>query len=77
MLASKTGLLMRNNRHHSLLSFWDRPFVRSCLFQSTERDRLREFLRGAAPDAGCMRLLQQAAPVELALEAAHLLEWDR
>lgn len=54
-----------------------RSFVRSCLFQSSERGRLHEFLRGAAADADRMRLLQQDSGVELALESAHSLEWDR
>ncbi len=51
--------------------------MRSCLFQSSERSRLQEFLRGAAADGDRMRLLQQETGVELALEAAHSLEWDR
>lgn len=51
--------------------------MRSCLFQSSERDRLHEFLHGAAADADRARMLQQAAAPELALEAAQSLEWDR
>ena len=67
----------RMQRPHAVWVDVCRSFVRSCLFQSSERGRLHEFVRSAAADADRMRLLQQYSGVELALEAAHSLEWDR
>ncbi len=66
---------VRNSAH--VKDCLSRPFVRSCLFQASERGRLHEFLRGASAEADRARMLQLAVAPELALEAAQSLEWDR
>lgn len=57
--------------------FTRRPFVRACLFQPGKRGRIARLVREAGADAHCAALLQAAAPVEAALQAAQALEWDR
>ena len=54
-----------------------RPFVRACLFQPGERQRLDSLVRNASADADRMSALQRAAPVELATHAASSGSWDR
>ncbi|KAK9829312.1 hypothetical protein WJX72_005143 [[Myrmecia] bisecta] len=54
-----------------------RLFVRSCLFQSSERGRLASLLKAVDTQADRMALLQEVAPVELTAQAAVSLQWDR
>ena len=54
-----------------------RSFVRACLFQPGERQRLDSLVGLAAADAERMSALQRAAPVELAVHAASSGSWDR
>ena len=54
-----------------------RSFVRACLFQPGERQRLDSLVGAVAGDAGSMSILQRAAPVELAVHAASSGSLDR
>ena len=54
-----------------------RPFVRACLFQPGERQRLDGLVSSASAEADQMGTLQRAAPVELAIHAASSGSWDR
>ena len=54
-----------------------RSFVRACLFQPGERQRLDSLVGLAGADAERMTALQRAAPVELAVHAASSGSWDR
>ena len=54
-----------------------RSFVRACLFQPGERQRLDSLVGSAAGDAGRTSALERAAPVELAVHAASSGSWDR
>ena len=54
-----------------------RSFVRACLFQPGERQRLDTLVGSAAGDPARMSALQRAAPVELAVHAASSGSWDR
>ncbi len=54
-----------------------RPFVRACLFQPGESARVASLVRLAEADPARAGLLQEAAPLETALQAAQALDWDR
>ena len=54
-----------------------RSFVRACLFQPGEHQRLDSLVGSAAGDAGRTSALERAAPVELAVHAASSGSWDR
>lgn len=54
-----------------------RPFVRSCLFQPVERERLSKVMQQAATQASVTTLLENNAVVEIAAQAAISRQWDR
>lgn len=54
-----------------------RPFVRACLFQSSNRQRLAELVSSAATDESRHALLETEAAVELAAQAAMACQWDQ
>ncbi|KAL3131372.1 hypothetical protein ABBQ38_007687 [Trebouxia sp. C0009 RCD-2024] len=61
---------------------WDgsqyiRPFVRACLFQPVERQRLGKLVQQAATDSHMSSMLESSAAVEIAAQAAISRQWDR
>lgn len=54
-----------------------RPFVRSCLFQPLERQRLHKVVQQAATNSHVSGMLESNAPVEIAAQAAITQQWDR
>lgn len=54
-----------------------RPFVRACLFQGMERERLGKMVQQAATDSHMSGMLESSAAVEIAAQAAISRQWDR
>ena len=54
-----------------------RPFVRSCLFQASERQRLTNLVQQAGSDSHMSAMLESHAAVEVAAQAAISRQWDR
>ena len=61
----------------SAVPYFCRPFVRACLFQSSNRQRLAELLSSAASNESRHALLESEAAVELAAQAAMACQWDQ
>ena len=56
-----------------------RPFLRTCLFgsEAEARPRAGSLVKHFEADQERMAVLESAAPVELALQAANVRQWER